>query len=521
MEVFQTDILVVGGGLAGLSAAIAGSNSGQVQVTIASKGKIGSSGNTIVSTGCLAGYIKDRIEGDSDESFAQDILQAGEYINDKEMVTTFVEKSGEMLLRLQKYGVNFLGDKDKLQAHMSPGHSFPRVYQAVSDKYPYSLQGMAITKPLWQVAKEMGIKFLEGISIYKLTKEQDQVTGALGFTKKGQQIAIKAKAVILSAGGCGQIFANNNNTNDITGDSYGLAQSAGALLKDMEFMQFYPTMMVKPLKTAVTTTLFSLGATLVNKEGETFMTKYDPRRGDMTTRDIMSRAIFTEIKEGRAVEGGVNFDCSQIPEEQFKEKYPTLYNLLIKAKINPAKDKIIVSPVAHFFMGGISTNKNGKTDVPGLWAAGEAVGGLHGANRLSSNALTEAVVFGALAGEEAAHYSEKIKHLNSKISQERLSLNTKGDLNLKEIKQSLKQILWQDVAIVRNEEGLKHAQEKVGEINDNLDYIHISSLQEAVSLLELKNSLLTAEAIIEAALHRKESRGAHYRTDYPQKATLR
>ena len=158
MEKFQTDILIIGGGLAGLSAAIAGIDVNHTKVAIVSKGKIGSSGNTIISTSCLAGYIKDRIEGDSADIFAQDILEAGEYINNREMVTTFVEKSGEMLLRLQRYGVNFLRDKDKLQAHFSPGHSFPRVFQATSNKYPYSLQGMAITQPLRKMAKE-GVKF--------------------------------------------------------------------------------------------------------------------------------------------------------------------------------------------------------------------------------------------------------------------------------------------------------------------------------------------------------------------------
>ncbi len=521
MEKFQTDVLIIGGGLAGLSAAIAGSDVKDTKVAIVSKGKIGSSGNTIVSTGCLAGYIKDRIEGDSEDIFAQDILEAGDHINNREMVTTFVEKSGEMLLRLQKYGVNFLQDKDKLEAHSSPGHSFPRVFQAISNKYPYSLQGMAITQPLRKMAKEKGVKFLEGISIYKLIKEKDQITGALGLTKDGQQIVIYAKAIILTTGGCGQIFANNNNTNDITGDSYGLAQSVGANLKDMEFMQFYPTMMVKPFKLAVTTTLFSLGATLLNKERKTFITKYDPKNGHMTTRDRMSRAIFTEIKEGRGIDGGVNLDCSKIPEEKFKENYPTLYNLLCKANINPAKDKIIVTPVAHFFMGGIETNKSGKTNVPGLWAAGEAAGGLHGANRLSSNALTEAVVFGTLAGEDAAQYCQENKYLYSFVfNSGKIIMNPKGDLNLKEIRQNLKEVLWTDVAIVRSEEGLKRAQKKVGEIINNLEYIHTSSSREVISFHELKNSLLTAKSIIRAALLRKESRGAHYRIDYPSKNQL-
>ena len=322
----------------------------------------------------------------------------------------------------------------------------------------------------------------------------------------------RAGCVILSTGGGGRIFRKTNNTRDITGDSYRLALNAGATLRDMEFVQFYPTMMFSPIKVTVSSPLFGEGAFLRNVSGDRFMSNYD-EKGDMATRDIMSRAVFNEVKEGRGDKGHVFMDCRHIDSKVFEARYAEFMRLLSKANLDLRKDLIPISPATHFFMGGVVINERGETQIPGLLACGEAVGGLHGANRLGGNALTETFVFGTIAGKQAKQVIDS-KRL-PEIRSEEIEPFRDGGINISELMTSLRRVTWDYLSIIREEKTSQTALDEIKKITDALDNTRIESVFDLVSLYELKSMIATAELIGLGAMARKESRGAHFRSDFP------
>jgi succinate dehydrogenase/fumarate reductase flavoprotein subunit len=511
-NVLQCDVLVIGGGATALMAALEARKKVD-NVIIVCKGKVGRSGNTIVSAVQFA--VSDPDSPDSIEQHFQDTLLGGQAINDEALVQLLASQVGHRVRDLEEYGVPFVRVKGELRRQLAPGHSSSRCISVQADDYPQAIQGLSITLPLLKQVVSRGVRLIEHTPVIKLLIEEGQVCGAIGLDAEGQRaIVLQAKAVVLACGGGGQIFALTDNTLDVSGDSYALALEAGATLRDMEFVQFYPACMTSPLKTIIPTRLFAQGAVLRNKAGERFMPRYDPDRAEMATRDVMSRAIFLEMQ--RTGEQGVHLDCTQVPPDVIEQQYPTLVRALQKRRLDLQKVYLTISPTVHFIMGGVRINSQCQSTVPGLYVAGEAAGGLHGANRLSSNALSETIVFGAIAGQQAASYAQGTKGSVPPLTDMGLVVHPrKGDISLHEVREALRRAMWEGASIVRSEESLKEARLKVQGCRLALGKCSVSTFGHVVELLQIQRMCTTAEAIVASALLRTESRGAHYREDYP------
>ncbi|MDD4363139.1 MAG: FAD-dependent oxidoreductase [Atribacterota bacterium] len=513
-----SDVLVIGGGLAGLTSAleVCSNNS---NVTIVSKGRVGRSGNSIVSATALSVLVPN--SEDSVELFYKDIIESGQGINDKQLVEHFVINSTKSIFKLKQYGLEFLKDTTGLIKRRVPGHSVPRTISLdYSKSQNKKCKGLLLTIPLLDMLKRGGANIIDNTSIIKLlvSRKNRNVYGAIGINTKANKIIIfHANVIILASGGGGKLYIKSDNTNDITSDSYSLAYDAGALLKDMEYVQFYPTMLYKPIRTIIPTSIFSDGAILRNSLGEDFMQKYD-KSGNMATRDIMSRAIFTEIIKGRGIDESVFLDCKNIPKNIFVDKYIEINEILSREGIDYKKNLLPISPVFHFYIGGIVINSKSETSLKGLLACGEAVGGLHGANRLGGNALSEAIVFGITAGKRAVELLKEKNNVIYKFNKNEINEVEgfrKGKLFRKEWKDEICKTMWNCASILKNRDSLEKARQDITSILNCLsDDVEIKNLKELKLYYELKSILFTSQLIVEGAFLRKESRGAHYRTDF-------
>jgi succinate dehydrogenase/fumarate reductase flavoprotein subunit len=512
----QCDVLVIGGAAAGLVAAIEASSRG-ADVVVVSKGKAGRSGNTIVAGCQFAAVVPYPGSEDSPEQHFQDTLAGGQGINDEKLLRIFASRNGSQLLKLEEWGVRFVRFQGELVRRTPPGHTRPRGIPADTAAYPTTVGGLCVALPLRKTAERQGVRFLDDTPVVRLFGGREQPWGALSIDlKRDRLLCIEARAVVVAAGGAGRLYANTNNTRDISGDSYALMLLAGATLRDMEFVQFYPCQMTSPFRNAVNTGAAAEGGVLRNRHGDRFMHLYDPINGDMATRDMMSRAIFYEVQKGNGVDGKVYMDWTQVPEESLRTKYSNFCRELRKHGVDLSRDWIKVGNTTHFFMGGAIVDERCDTGVPGLFAAGEAVGGVHGANRLSGNALTEAVVFGAIAGQSAAEYARS-QPRESAPPGPPLSLDASGGggESLNEVRSALRQAMWNGASIVRSEASLQATLKTVRECAAALDRCLAGTLEEAARREETRLMCITAEAVVLSALARKESRGAQFREDFP------
>lgn len=510
----KADVLVIGGGGAGLRAAIEARSRGS-NVLIASKSRIGYASNTSISGSGMAICTGLTSSGDTPDVHFNDTLIAGEKINDRRLVHILVRNSQQQLQDLIEYGVEFQRRDGRLQPLQFPGHSQPRIY-IVAQKLG---QGMSI--PMRNYADSIGVEFAEGIWISHLIKKNDSVCGATGIDKLGRPIIFSVKAVILATGGAGSIYWCNDNAGGITGDGYVLAYESGASLSDMEFVQFYPTASGSQGRNPIAYEhlIIRAGGILRNSLNEDIIDKYGYENLLHLTRDRLTQIIFQEIAAGRDVNGGIVIDLSEVPRKKIEEVMQQM-----PASTPKLRKHLIVKPTAHFFMGGIRINSHAETGVAGLYAIGEVCSGLHGANRLGGNALSEAYVFGAIAGKEAAaktlttiqptieakdikKYVDKLKSLTSTLAGESES----------EIREHAKNHLWQYAGIIRDQNGLQKGLEYFSSLKNLLPKVPVKEPRELCRVIELRNILIVAEMICRAALMRKESRGAHYRSDYPQK----
>lgn len=512
------DVLVIGGGLAGLCAALEAQKYAD-RVVMVVKSKAARSGNTLMTKNGVAAVLEEGYDEDSQEQHFQDTISGGCSLNDEKLVRQFVTLAGDAIRWLINNGVPFLSEGNKVLRNGSPGHSRRRflTVDGKSMNSPY-LQGMAITKPLLEKIAQTPIEIVNEVLIVDLVQDKTgRVTGAIGLDRlKEHMLLFSAGAVILATGGAGRLYARNTNAGDITGDGYALAAKAGAKLTGMEFIQFHPVMTVVG-RQVISTSVFSDGATLRNNKGQSFMANYSDA-GNMATRDVMARAIFTEILQGRGTDsGGVYLDLSVIPPEVLRQKYSSLAEWL------QGKTQVEVAPAAHFIMGGIKIDVNGRTNVPGLYAAGEVAAGVHGANRLAGNALTEATVFGLLAGKAAAqfvrdnplairedfawqapvNYYCSNGQSSNPVMQEPLQ-------ELAAIKAGLTQTMTTKVGLIRTEEGLKSTLSLINEYQDKLTKIHVQNYRQLLQLEQVKLLLETAKLITEAAINRPTGIGAHY-----------
>lgn len=512
----ECDVLVIGGAGAGLSAALQARERG-ASVVVACKGKAGRSGNTVVAAAQFAVVVPFDGSEDSPEQHLQDTMEGGRGINDQRLVRLFADQGGRQVQKLEEWGVRFLRSRGELIRRRPPGHRHARGIVADGSPFPLAVSGLAITLPLRSTAERMGVHFLDDAPVVRLALQEGEVCGALALLPaQGQLLQIRARAVVVATGGAGRVYANTNNTRGVCGDSYGLLLRAGATLRDMEFVQYYPCQMARPVRAPISSAMFGDGAVLRNRQGERFMPLYDPVNQDMSTRDVMSQAMFYELQKGNGVDGQLFMDCTMVPDSVLQMKHFSLARDLRKGGLDPAREWIKVAPTTHFFMGGVEIDESCSTGVPGLFAAGEAVGGVHGANRLSGNALTEVAVFGSMAGQAAAGYAQGRKSLPEPALMELVAGAAEGGRDsLDEVRGELRRAMWNRASIVRSEASLRSALATVRECARAVERCPAVGVAEDARREETLLMCMTAEAVVLCALARQESRGAHFREDYP------
>jgi len=509
LHVVSCDVLVIGGGGAGLRAAIAARETG-ADVLLVSKTRAGYANNTMISKATFAvpsGWSDPR---DNPEVFLKDSVIGGRFINDQQLVAAVAKEAGPQMPFLEKCSVKFLERKGQTLAIQVPGHSYPR-HVRVRER-----EGSGLVLPLKKYASENGVRFADTVFITRLlTSKAGRIAAAAGITRDGKLLAFMSRCFVLATGGFAQIFLHTNNAPGICGDGLALAFEVGVPLKDMEFIQFYPTAAGKMGNRIILyeDLILRKQAVLKNAEGDDIVIKHGLDDVMKMTRDRLARVIMQEVLEGRGVKDGVIMDLSRASESNLL-KYRSLFKV-------PHKKDFTVSPTTHFCSGGILIDATGETPLDGLFAAGEVCAGVHGANRLAGNALSEVFAMGGIAGKMAARKAKELEPPQlpeKKIAAERNrleSLGCGGLANLRQLRHSLKDTMWYKAGIARHAKGLTRALEKIEELRSGIPALRFKNFRELIRALELQNMLFSAEMVCRAALLRCESRGAHYRSDYP------
>jgi L-aspartate oxidase len=490
----KTDFIVVGSGIAGLRAAVALAASGQVAVL--TKDRVTES-NTEYAQGGVAVVLSD---DDTIELHYQDTIDAGAGLCDAEAVSVLVEQGPRYITELIEHGAEFDRQGGQLSFTREAAHSRSRILHARGDA-----TGREIVRALVAWTKKMdSINYLAHACTQSLIIKEGRCVGVTFVEPETYRIrALYARAVVLATGGAGQLYLHTTNPDVATGDGQAMAYRAGATLADMEFIQFHPTALAlaEAPRFLLSEAMRGEGGILRNINGERFMSRYDAR-AELAPRDIVSRAIHFEM--ARTGAASVYLDMRHLERNFVRERFPKIFNTCLLYNVDIARDLIPVSPAAHYTMGGVRTDILGRTSIAGLYAAGEvACTGVHGANRLASNSLLEGLVFGARAGESAAR--EAIDHVESAEPRD-WDFGEAADWRIDDgTRAEVKRIMWESAGIVRSEEGLTEALRRLGEI--------------AARPLNTRswNFVTLARLVAEAALSRRESRGAHYRSDYPER----
>ena len=510
MENLSCDVLILGGGPAAMTAAIAAMESGADALLIC-KQSPGNSGNIVMAR---AGHSANFAPDDSAALFLEDTLEGGARLNHPDVADAMCADSAARIRDLYEWGIPFITREDgSFDLHPQGGHKRDRGI------YPVRNWGVEVARPLRRKLDADGARILENVMAVDLLVDDGVCRGILGFhTRSGRIYAISAPATILATGGAGQIYAENTNAGGITGDAFGMALRAGLALSDMEFVQFYPAVIKRPESNMVVApTLFPLGARFLNRDGEDVLRDV-PGGGD-ATRDLMARAVYLELMGGGGVDGAVQMDLSGIPMEDLEHFAPDNLKLFARRGVSPHGSDIYVTPKAHFFMGGVPIDGSGATAMPGLYAAGEASAGAHGANRLSNNAFTEAHTLGWRAAKAAAEYARgaggPAAPELARSRADALAARAGRSNRAVELAREIKRLCWENAGIVREEGLLAEARAELAGIGRGLTACGGSEPARLVEAVEAENMCLSAQAVVEAALARTESRGAHYRMDYP------
>ncbi|MDO5855021.1 MAG: fumarate reductase (CoM/CoB) subunit TfrA [Methanobrevibacter smithii] len=525
-KTISTDVLIIGSGGAGSRAAIEVDKAG-LKGLIVSKGLTFRSGCTGMAEGGYNAVFKAVDADDSIEAHIEDTLKGGSYLNDKKLVDVLVHESPDRLIDLENYGAIFdRQESGKINQRPFGGQQYRRTC------FQGDRTGHELMTALKEEIIKRDIQTIEEVMVTSLVLDESlrQVIGAVGLDLANSQIIyFKAKAVILASGGAGNLYPITSNTIQKNGDGFMLAWNAGANLIDMEQIQFHPTGMVTPDSkkgVLVTEAVRAEGGKLLNKDGQRFMKKYAPEKMELATRDVVARSIYQEIIEGRGSEhGGVYLDITHLPDELIDEKLETMVLQFKNVGIDIKNEKIEVAPTAHHFMGGVKINSDCSTNVHNLFAAGEVSGGVHGANRLGGNALADTQVFGKRAGESAAKVASKtdFKENPEMVHEEKTrieSLIKDGSNNPIEFKNNLKKLMWEKVGIVRDEKNLNEALRQLQEMEKELNDLKVENKAqyntELVTALEVINMVEIAILVVKSAILRRESRGAHFRSDFPE-----
>ncbi len=530
MEKYEThehDVLIIGAGGAGLRAAIEALAQGAT-VGVVCKSLLGKA-HTVMAEGGIAAAMANVDQSDNWRTHFRDTMRGGKFLNNWRMAQIHAQEAPERVRELEQWGALFdrTSDGEILQRAFG-GHTFKRLCH-VGDR-----TGLEMIRTLQDRGVHSGVDVYMECAITRLLKDGERVAGALGYWREqGRFVVFKAKSVVIATGGIGKAWRITSNSWEYTGDGMALAYDAGAELIDMEFVQFHPTGMVWPPGVQgilVTEAVRGEGGVLRNRLGERFMERYDPKKMELSTRDVVARAIYTEAREGRGTEhGGAYLDISHKPAEYVKRKLPSMYHQFLQlADVDITKGPMEVGPTCHYMMGGIRVDaETAQSTVPGLFAAGEAAAGLHGANRLGGNSLSDLLVFGRRAGLGAAEHARQQAGSPTvdagqieEAAREMLASFERADGESPyKIHSDLEGTMQNLVGIFRNEEDLRAGLTEIGRLKERAARAHVVGsrlFNPGWHLARDLHSMLTvSEAVTLSALERKESRGAHSRIDFP------
>jgi succinate dehydrogenase / fumarate reductase flavoprotein subunit len=524
-ETHEHDVLIIGAGGAGLRAAIEALGQG-ARVGVVCKSLLGKA-HTVMAEGGIAAAMANVDTADDWRTHFRDTMRGGKFLNDWRMAQIHAQESPDRVRELEQWGALFdrTSSGDILQRAFG-GHTFKRLCH-VGDR-----TGLEMIRTLQDRGVHLGIDVFMECAITKLMKDGERVSGALGYWREsGRFVVFKAKSIVIATGGIGKAWRITSNSWEYTGDGMAIAYEAGAELMDMEFVQFHPTGMVWPPGVQgilVTEAVRGEGGILRNKDGERFMERYDPEKMELSTRDVVARAIYTEAREGRGTEhGGAYLDISHKPADYVKRKLPSMYHQFRElADVDITQGPMEVGPTCHYMMGGIRVDaETAQSTVPGLFAAGEAAAGLHGANRLGGNSLSDLLVFGRRAGVAAAEHASRSGPVE--VEAQQVLEGTREVLEPFErpkgespyqIHRELEDTMQNHVGIFRTEEDLQRGLRELELLKARAARVKVEGsrlFNPGWHLArDLKSMLTVSEAVALSAQARKESRGAHSRIDY-------
>jgi succinate dehydrogenase / fumarate reductase, flavoprotein subunit len=526
-ETHEHDVLIIGAGGAGLRAAIEALKEG-ASVGVVCKSLLGKA-HTVMAEGGVAAAMANVDTADDWRTHFRDTMRGGKFLNNWRMAQLHAQEAPDRVRELEQWGALFdrTADGNILQRAFG-GHTFKRLCH-VGDR-----TGLEMIRTLQDRGVSMGFDVYMECAIIQLLKDGDRVCGAFGYWREtGRFVVFKAKAVVLATGGIGKAWRVTSNSWEYTGDGMSLAYDAGAELLDMEFVQFHPTGMVWPPGVQgilVTEAVRGEGGILRNNKGERFMERYDPKRMELSTRDEVARAIYTEVREGRGSEhGGAYLDISHKPADYVKKKLPSMYHQFKElADVDITAGPMEVGPTCHYMMGGVRVDaETAASTVPGLYAAGEVAAGLHGANRLGGNSLSDLLVFGRRAGLAAAQYARQAP--SARIDDQQIARAEREMLAPFErpdgespyaVHRDLQETMQNLVGIFRVEEDLQKALGKLQELKARAAKVKVDGSRMFNPgwhmARDMNSMLIISEAVTRAAMARKESRGAHSRIDFPK-----
>lgn len=527
-EELVTDVAIIGSGGAGLMCAIHCHDAApSLDVTVISKGAVGRSGCTRMVQG---GYNAVLDAEDSLEMHLEDTLAGGKYLNNQDLAWTLVNDAPKVIRELEtRVGCFFDRTSDgHIKQKAFAGQSFDRTV------HRGDLTGIEIMSRLRDQMFRIGARELEDVRALDLVPAEDgSIAGVTGLdVRTGRFVLIRARIVVMATGGAATMYRIAAPAREKTGDGVAMCMRAGLQVRDMEMMQFHPTGILagESLMTGAVLEegLRGAGAKMFNAEGERYMERYDPEKLERSTRDVVSRASYTEIRQGRGTpSGGVLIDISHLGVEAVEGRFPGMVARTRQIGSDLARGPVEVSPTAHFHMGGVLIDRDCMTGIEGLLVAGEDAGGVHGANRLGGNGVAESTVFGCRAGDTAAALADTRTHVDADTSAVERSLRTALQPLLRqqgpnpfELTDELKSAMWEGCGVVRDRPGLEKTQSRVEGLRERLSEVSVPATREFnrgwQEALDLANQIDVARAVVASALTREETRGAHARSDFPE-----